>query len=130
MKYLGIDYGRKRMGLAVSDEEGRIAFPRMQFTTYNFLHTVKTLSDIVKKDLVEKIIVGLPVTFGGKESAQTVEARAFGEKLKKAIQLPIEFENEMLTTKMAIRGGIAKSKVDASSAAIILQSYLDRENRK
>ncbi len=129
MRYLGIDYGRKRMGLAISDEEGKIAFPRMQFTIYNLPHTTKILLDIIKKEGVEKIVVGVPVTFGGKESAQTVEARAFGEKLQKAIQLPVEFENELLTTKMAVRGGVAKSKVDASSAAIILQSYLDKANR-
>ncbi len=130
MKYLGIDYGRKRIGFAISDEEGRIAFPRMQLTIYNLQHTTKIISDIIKKEDVEKVVVGLPVTFGGKESAQTAEARAFGEKLQKAIQLPVEFENEVLTTKMAVRGGVAKSKVDASSAAIILQSYLDKENRK
>ncbi len=130
MRYLGIDYGRKRMGLAISDEEGKIAFPRMQLTVYNLQLTTKIIRDIIEKDAVEKIVVGVPVTFGGRESAQTAEARAFGEKLQKAIQLPIEFENELLTTKMAVRGGVAKSKVDASSAAIILQSYLDRENRK
>lgn len=129
MRYLGIDYGKKRMGLALSDEEGNIAFPRTQLTTYNIQLTTKIISDIIKKEGIEKIIVGLPVTFGGKESAQTAEARAFGEKMREALKVPIEFENEMLTTKMALKGGVAKSKVDAASAAILLQSYLDKTNR-
>ncbi|MDO8600631.1 MAG: Holliday junction resolvase RuvX [bacterium] len=128
MKYLGIDYGKKRIGLALSDEEGKIAFPRTQLTTYNAQLTTKIIGDIIKKEGVEKIVVGVPVTFGGKESAQTVEARAFGEKLQKAVQLPVEYENELLTTKMALKGGVAKNKVDAASAAILLQSYLDKLN--
>jgi putative holliday junction resolvase len=129
MRYLGIDYGKKRIGLAISDEGGAIAFPRTQLTIYNSQLTIKSINDILKKEEVEKIVVGLPVTFGGKESAQTREARAFGEKLQKALQLPVEFENELLTTKMAFRGGVAKNKVDAASAAILLQSYLDKINR-
>lgn len=129
MRYLGIDYGKKRIGLALSDEEGNIAFPRTQLTTYNLQLTTKFIRDIIKKEGVEKIVVGLPVTFGGKESAQTAEARVFGEKLQKAVQLPVEFENELLTTKMALKSGVAKNKVDAASAAIILQSYLDRDNK-
>lgn len=129
MRYLGIDYGKKRLGLALSDEEGNIAFPRSQLTTYNLQLTIKMIRSIIEKDGVEKIIVGLPVTFGGKESAQTAEARAFGEKLAGAVQVPVEFENEMLTTKMALKGGVAKSRVDAASAVILLQSYLDKMNR-
>lgn len=129
MRYLGIDYGKKRMGLALSDEEGKIAFPRTQLITYNLQLTTKIIKGIIEKEGVGKIVVGIPVTFGGKESAQTVEARAFGEKLASAVQLSVEFENEILTTKMALKGGIAKSRVDAASAAILLQSYLDKMNR-
>ena len=129
MRYLGIDYGKKQMGLALSDTEGRIAFPRTQLTTYNLQLTIKSINDVIKKEGIEKIIVGLPITFGGKESAQTAEARAFGEKLQKAVQLPVEFENELLTTKMAFKSGVAKNKVDAASAAILLQSYLDKRSK-
>jgi putative holliday junction resolvase len=129
MRYLGIDYGTKRMGIAVSDEEGKIAFPLSRLSVVGFQLTVKRIQEIITKKSVEGIVVGVPVPFGGGESAQTREARAFGEKLQKALQLPIEFENELLTTKMAFKGGIAKNKVDAASAAILLQSYLDKINR-
>lgn len=126
MRYLSIDYGKKRMGLALSDEEGNIAFPLSQVSVLGFQLTAKRIKEIVAKNGVEKIIIGVPVTFGGGESAQTVEARVFGKKLADALQLPVEFENEMLTTKMALRGGVAKSKANAASAAIFLQSYLDK----
>jgi putative holliday junction resolvase len=129
MRYLGIDYGTKRMGIAVSDEEGKIAFPLSRLSVVGFQLTVKRIQEIITKKSVEGIVVGVPVPFGGGESAQTREARAFGEKLQKALQLPVEFENELLTTKMAFRGGVAKNKVDAASAAILLQSYLDKINR-
>lgn len=126
MRYLGLDYGKKRIGLALSDEEGKIAFPLSQLSALGFQLTAKRIQEIIAQKGVEKIVVGVPITFGGKESAQTVEARSFGKKLGSAVQLPVEFENEMLTTKMALRGGIAKNRIDAASAAILLQSYLDR----
>lgn len=128
MRYLGIDYGKKRLGLALSDEEGGIAFPLSQLSAPGFQLAAKRIKEVIAKNNVEKIVVGVPVTFGGKESAQTVEARSFGKKLADTVQLPVEFENEMLTTKMALQGGVAKNRVDAASAAILLQSYLDKMN--
>lgn len=129
MRYLGVDYGKKRIGLALSDDSGTFAFPFTQLTTGNLQLTIETIDDIIKNEDVEKIIIGIPLTFGGKESAQTKEVRQFAEKLANKVELPIEFENEMLTTKMASREGDSKH-IHASSAAIILQSYLDKENRK
>jgi len=126
MRYLGIDYGHKRIGIALSDEEGWIAFPMAQFSGVVFLRVVREIQKVVKKEKIGKIIIGLPITFGGKESLQARETREFGQKLHNLVQLPIEYENEILSTKMAERGGTAKQKIDSSAAAIILQSYLDK----
>lgn len=120
MRYLGIDYGKKRIGLALSDEEGYMAFP------YSVVGTVKTIVAVIKKEKIKKVIIGIPMTFAGKRSKQTDEVLVFGEKLKKLVQLPIEYKNEILSTALAERGGSDKNKIDASSAAIILQSYLDK----
>jgi putative Holliday junction resolvase len=122
MRYLGIDYGRKRIGLALSDKEGKVAFP------YSVVSDLKRVAVAAKKEGAGKIIIGLPVSFSGKESKQAEETRAFAEKLKKRVKLPIEFENEILSTKIASKTA-PKGKLDASAAAIILQSYLDRETR-
>ena len=123
MRYLGIDYGSKRIGIAVSDEGGIIAFPRA---------AVKTADDVVKTiglEKIGKVIVGLPMGAGGQETAQTKIVRAFAAALGKAVSLPIEFENEVLTTKIAERHSPRKA-VDASAAALILQSYLDKHVKR
>lgn len=129
MKYLGIDYGDRRIGAAVSDEEGKIAFPLLQFTNKGFDLAARQIKKIIKKEEIAKVVIGLPVSLRGQETKQTKKTRKFAEKLKKAISISVEFENEMLTTKIA-RENSAKKSIDSSAAAIILQSYLDRMNRE
>jgi len=119
MRYLGIDYGKKRIGVALSDPGGLIAFP------YGTVKTFKEIVALVQKEEPESLVIGLPVPFGGRASEQTREVRAFAERLREAVQLPIAFENEVLTTKIA-RRHTEHGKADAAAAAIILQAYLDR----
>lgn len=126
MRYLGIDYGKKRIGLALSDPEGRIGFPFAELQVFNFRLTAKEIKKIIRQEKIVKVIIGLPRSFQGQETEQTREVSAFANKLKKEIFIPIEFENEMLTTKIAAKNGVKKEHLDASSAAIILQSYLDK----
>ena len=130
MRYLGIDYGKKRIGLALSDEEGRLAFPHKTITNSDTSSVAKEVGKIAKKEGVSKIIIGLPITFGGKESEQTKKVKEFGAGLEKLLQLPVEYGNEVLSTKMAERSGSSKKNIDTASAAIILQSYLDKEKSK
>ena len=121
MRFLGIDYGKKRIGLALSDEGGKIAMP------YGIAGSLNKIISLAKKEKVGKIVIGLPIGFSGRESAQALKTRKFAEEVKKKVKLPIEFENEILTTKIASVSS-AKDKVDAASAAIILQSYLDKQS--
>lgn len=124
MKLLGVDYGDKRVGIAVSDEGGVFAFPRA------VLPNTKNIFDEIKKICVEeeikKIIVGVPISFSGGQSAQTRKVIEFMESLKQYVAIPIEKENEIFSTKSALDMGANKEKIDQSAAAIILQSYLDR----
>ena len=126
MRYLGIDYGEKRVGLALSDEEGQIALP------YRTVSNTKTLFNeiaaVIKQENVGRIVVGLPVPFSGGESEQTREVKKFIEKLKKLSGAPVDTENEIFTTKMAKDSGVQQEHLDKASAAIILQSYLDKKN--
>lgn len=126
MRYLGIDYGSKRIGIAVSDAEGRMAFPR-KVIKGGISELRKELRELIREEPVAKVIVGLPLGLDGKETEETREVKNFAEKLRQKLDIPLEFENEMLTTKMAQTAGVKKELVDASSAAIILQSYLDKK---
>jgi len=134
MRILGIDYGSKRIGLAISDEEGLLAFPYLTCETEKLKkERYNLLKEICKKESVEKIVIGLPISFSGKEEQQARDTRGFAQDLKEALNLPVEFENEVLTTELAKRHfkGMGykhvKVKLDASAAAIILQSYLDKK---
>lgn len=121
MRYLGIDYGEKRIGLALSDPDGKIAFPR---------ETVTKMSEVVafaRREGAEHVILGLPVSFNGAESPQARRIREFARTLSGAVELQVEFENEVLTSKIAEQSS-GPEKSDASAAALILQSYLDRKN--
>ncbi len=129
MRYLGIDYGSKRIGLALSDEQGTVAFPYA---------TVQNLSGVLKaiaKESVRGLIIGLPLSSAGEEGQEAGEVRKFAAGLVKKLKSEkalrggaapvIEFENELFTTKIAEEHA-PKDKADAAAAALILQLYLDR----
>ena len=123
VRYLGIDYGSKRIGLALSDPEGHMAFP------HSSVPDLGGVLRVIAREGVGVAVIGMPVPFGGGESAQGQSVRAFAERLRAAVELPIEFENEALTTKIAEEHALPRG-ADASAAALILQSYLDRLNAK
>lgn len=128
MKFLGIDYGDRRIGIAVSDEGGVFAFPRV------VLLNTETLFDEIKKicadEKIEKIIIGIPISFSGDQSAQARKVIEFIKSLQQRITMPIEKENEIFSTKAALDAGSNKEKIDQSAAALILQSYLDRTKKQ
>lgn len=125
MRYLGIDYGDKRIGVALSDKQGILAFPLA--TVENGKNAINQIKKICNEQEAEKIIIGLPLSFAMKETEQTEKVRLFAKKLNKEINLPIEFENEILTSKMAGKEGVSRQKIDESSAALILQSWIDKK---
>ena len=126
MRYLGIDYGDARIGIALSDPDGTIAFPQETIQNRGDNEVVRRISGFVKKEHIGHVILGLPISFDGGESEQTKKVRQFAIRLREKISIPLEFENEMLTTKIAKDGGVAKEHADASAAALMLQSYLDK----
>ncbi len=122
MKVLGIDYGKKWVGVAISDDERKMAFPYE--TLENNFKFFSRLNEIIKKEGVYKIIIGLPLNKKMKATNQTTEVENWAEKLIKEVDLPIDFENEIFTSKIADKYE-AKNRHSAA-AAILLQSYLDR----
>ena len=123
MKILGVDHGLKWIGVAVSDDERKMSFPYKALENNSKLFS--RLNEIIKKEEIYKIIIGLPLNKNMKPTDQTAEVENWAEKLIKEVDLPIDFENEVLTSKAADRYD-AKDKHSAA-AAILLQSYLDRE---
>jgi putative Holliday junction resolvase len=135
MRYLGIDYGLKKVGLALSDESGRWAFPYEVLENNDRL--IDKVVEICKKNEVDKIVLGLSLNFKGDPNPIMEDIEKFKSEIEKEPGLEVFYENETLTTKQAAgfsgkpktdTGGLRgdKDKLDASAAALILQSYLDK----
>ena len=129
-RILGIDYGTKKIGFAVSDEEQKIAFPKdVQQNMFELV--VDYIRALILKEDIAEIVIGLPRNFDGSDNELTKEVRAFAEHLKEYFKMTIHFEDESFTSKaVQSSGGAPYRKTDASAAALILQSFLDRRNRK
>lgn len=134
MKIMAIDYGDARTGIAFSDILGMLASPYQVIKETYQPKLVDKLVDIVNIEKPSKIVVGLPRNMDGTYGYRCDECRALAEALKKKVNIDIEFEDERLTTVMAhdvlsnnnVRGQKRKNVVDAVSAVMILQSYLDK----
>lgn len=128
MRYLGIDYGTKRVGVAVSDEGGTLAFPYA--IVPNNRELVEEMRKICARENVGTIVVGESVDYKGEPNVIMEKIKPFVTSLEKVISLPVVTEREFLTTQQARFFQKEKERVDDSAAALILQSYLDRKNRK
>lgn len=127
MRYLGIDYGTKRIGLAVSNEEGTMAFPEGVLPNEKWcLDEIYSICNIHK---IDNVVIGESKDFKGKDNQIMEDVRIFVEKLKMH-GLTVVYEPEVLTSMQAERIQGQTDKTDASAATIILQSYLDRQKFK
>jgi len=133
-KYLAIDYGDKRVGVAVSDFNKEIAFPREFLTYTGEKNLIDQLQRICEEEQISKIILGLPIMMDGTLGDRAKKTQLFYDKLKSAFpHISIEFFDERLSTEFAVKSlrgqGIKdkdqKGKRDAMSAHIILQNYLN-----
>ncbi|MBL0316292.1 MAG: Holliday junction resolvase RuvX [Flavobacteriales bacterium] len=134
-KVIGLDYGSKRTGVAISDDRGIIASPLATIETSAVLDY---LSALINKEKVQTLVLGEAKRLNGQSSEITAEQEKFAQKLRaKFAEVKLVRVNEMFTSKMAqqalIAGGYKKSQraekgnLDKMSAAIILQSYLDQK---
>lgn len=126
-KILAIDYGRKRIGLALSDEDEFIAFTINPVSAENFTKLFQLLLKRIKEANPSTLLVGYPLGIDLKPTQMSIEVDQFIEKLKENFNFPIEKWNEVGTSKLAqknIKNSRNKS-IDSESARIILQEYLD-----
>ncbi|HLD82044.1 MAG TPA: Holliday junction resolvase RuvX [Patescibacteria group bacterium] len=129
MKLLGIDYGDKRTGLAIGDSQDKIAVDFSTITTVLSDVLVDEISATIASEGIDQVVVGLPLSLDGSETAQTLIVKKFAEKLAEAIHVPVVFEDERLSSKefekLSRKERQAKG-LDALSAMTILQSYIDK----
>ena len=145
MRYLGIDYGTKRVGVALSDENGKMAFAHSVIPNLGKEKTARKIKKICAENSVGKIVLGKSLNYKGEPNIIMAKIEPFKMALEKETGLPVVYENETLTSAEARRplGGErkrpptlskrkspekekqARMKVDASAAALILQSHLD-----
>jgi len=130
---LGIDFGRARIGLAISDELGLLAHPLETLRANK--DAIERIAEIIRERNIDKIVVGVPRHMSGEIGESAKEALEFANKLRAQIPCPVETWDERLTTvaaERALRGAGKKTRktrhiVDQVAAQMILQSYLDRE---
>ena len=130
---MAIDFGTKRVGLAVSDPLGLTAqgLPTLERT--RIADDLQRLRNLVEEYSVEKVLVGNPVNHSGGETAMSIKASEFAEKLGRHLRCPVEMHDERMTSVVANRTlreaglSIAKRRraVDRVAAVLLLQSYLD-----
>jgi putative Holliday junction resolvase len=133
MRYLAIDHGTKRTGLAICDAAETISSP------LTVLHGQKGLpdkiADVVEAENVGAVVVGLPLNMSGTESSQTKLARKFAKQLEKHLSVPVHLQDERLSSfgaeeKLApadFTRGKRKKRIDAVAAAEILDAFLEQK---
>jgi putative pre-16S rRNA nuclease len=123
MRVLALDYGRARCGCAVSDPTGVLASPIEAVRGPTTRRGFARLRTLVRELGVQTVVVGLPVSLSGRDSAQTMETRAFAARLADELPVPVELYDERFTTRLAARtGGTADE--DSRAAAHLLEGWL------
>ncbi len=130
---MAIDYGERRIGIALSDTEQLIAFPFLTIDTRKNPLYLQKIVQLVLEKKVKKIIIGNPLSIDNKETEKSKDIKIFAGKLAKYLKVPILFWDESLTTHKAIeilhrqKKTIKrnKSKLDMIAASLILKDYLE-----
>jgi len=129
-KYLGIDYGSKRVGLAFSDSEGILAFPKTVLKNDKML--LENIKNIYSREGVEGIVLGESIDSQGQPNYIMKKITPFKKQLEKGLNTLVYLEPEFMTSHHAAigekKGEFKKNIIDASAAALILQRFLDKRN--
>jgi putative Holliday junction resolvase len=123
MRVLALDYGSARCGVAVSDPTGTLATPLEPVLKPGTKNGLKRLRELVDELGAERVVIGLPVSLSGGDSAQTRETRQFADRLRSAVSVPVELYDERFTTSLAERAG-GTAALDSRAAAILLDEWL------
>jgi putative holliday junction resolvase len=128
VRVLALDYGSARCGCAISDPTGMLATPIEPVLAPATRRGMGRLRALVAERQVERVLVGLPLSMSGRESAQTAETRGFAQRLERQLAVPVELWDERLTTRLAARTG-GRASEDSRAAAHLLESWLAARSR-
>ena len=126
-RVLALDFGSARCGVAVSDPTGTLATPLDPVVRANTRRGLDRLATVVRETGAERVVVGLPLSLGGGDSAQTAESRAFAQRLAERLgeAVPVELYDERFTTRIAQRAGAdPRTSEDSRAAAVLLEDWL------
>ena len=132
MKYVAVDYGMKRVGIAVSDPEEKFAFPLRTLHRETRAAFFEELLRLLREEKAEAVVIGLPYNMDGSECLMTRQVRNFTASLKRRIDLPVYWMDEELSSisaeeelkAMGIGGRGKKELLDQQAAVLILESFL------
>jgi len=124
VRVLALDYGSARCGAAVSDPTGTLATPLEPVLQAGTRKGLRRVAELVDELGAERVVVGLPVSLSGADSRQTRETRAFAERLRGAVAVPVELYDERFTTSLAQRAG-GEAALDSRAAAVLLDEWLN-----
>ena len=125
MRILALDYGSARCGCAVSDPTGTLATPIEPILRPGTRKGLARIGELVRERAVDRVVVGLPLSLAGGDSAQTAETRAFAARLAERLTVPVELHDERFTTLMASRDpGDPRASEDSRAAAHLLEGWL------
>ena len=137
MKYLGLDLGKRKLGVAISDSLGIIASFYDNIKISSEEEMLEEVKKIIDKEKIDKVVIGYPKNMDNSLGFRAEETEEFKKKLEKVFMGEIILEDERLTTKLAedvlIKADMSRKKrkkvIDGVSAVVILQSYLDRREK-
>lgn len=125
-RILAIDFGEKRIGLATCDVTGQVVAARRTLSRKSDAAAVQEIARFCREEEIEAVVLGIPRSPEGVESPFAARVRSFGDKLSRAIDAPIDYQEETLTSWAAQREAAfqTKEEVDRGAAAILLSDYL------
>lgn len=134
---LGLDFGSRRIGLAVSDPAGVFAFPAGTLERTQLAEDLAALGRLIAERGIERIVVGLPLHMSGRSGEQAEAARAFARALAEATKLPVDMLDERWSSREAERSlreapgrrKRSRGSVDSVAATLLLRTYLERQRR-
>jgi len=128
MRYLGIDYGDRHVGIAIGDDETRVALPLDTITYHAEDELISAIKKSVASEAIDVLVVGIPM-LSSRSTTQIEKTEAFVAALQSAVAIPVKTQDESFTSKQAARhiheGGRSTKDDHSVAAMLILQSYLD-----
>lgn len=137
MRYLAVDHGVKRTGLAICDRSETIVSPLLVIEGHNDQMLIKKITEIICEENVDAVVIGMPYNMDNSKGPQANIVTRFAELLQKQIDLPIHFQDERLSSYAADEKLAAadftrkkmKKRLDAIAAAQILETFLEKKNQ-